>query len=342
MDNASPLVCICIPTYNSENTIKESLESIISQSYSNIVIRVVDNASTDKTLSIVNSMAKHSLRIHRHPENIGAEGNFNRCIQLADGKYTAIFHADDIYEPDMVAKQVAFLEANLNAGAVFTEANLINESNTVIGALHLPRGIRLKTRVYDFEYMIKAVLRHANFFICPSFMVRTRIYKDEIKVWRGDLFGSGADLDVWLRILKGYQIGHIPQRLMNYRISDNQFSSKVRLDTEPSTLFKIVDYYLQDKSIMNMLSHEDILCYQALERRDKVMRAVNLFLLNRPKEAQLLIRDVMSNAAVHASFKTRSGLFTIVIGIYLSLILRLKLYKIGEKSLNYMKQVLRK
>jgi glycosyltransferase involved in cell wall biosynthesis len=342
MGNTLPLVCICVPTYNAAETIKETLESILLQTYSNIVIHIVDNASTDGTLRVVESIANNRVKIHKHVENSGAEGNFNRCIQLAGGKYTAIFHADDIYEPDIVAKQVAFLEKNSCVGAVFTEASLIDKYNNKIGVLGLPRGVELKTGIYDFKYMMKAVLKYANFFICPSFMVRTEVYQNEIKIWRGECFGSGADLDVWLRILKQHHIGHIPERLMRYRISDSQHSSNVRLDTSPSALFKIIDSYLKDQSIKDMLDHEDMLGYKALERRDRVMRAVNLVLINRPGDARLLINDSVSIDAFRASMKTRSGLFTLVIGIYLQLILAVRLYQIGKKSLKYMKRAMYK
>lgn len=110
MSNASPLACICVPTYNAAGTIRETLESILSQTYSNLVVHISDNASTDDTLKIIESMADHRVAIHRHDVNVGGEGNFNRCIQMAEGKYTAIFHADDIYEPEMVERQVEFLE----------------------------------------------------------------------------------------------------------------------------------------------------------------------------------------------------------------------------------------
>jgi hypothetical protein len=99
---------------------------------------------------------------------------------------------------------------------------------------------------------------------------------------------------------------------------------------------------LKDQSIRDILDHEDILGYQALERRDRVMRAVNLLLINQPEDARLLINDTVSIDALRASMETRSGLFTLVIGVYLHLILTMRLYQIGKKSLNYMKRVMHK
>ncbi len=237
MRDHPPLVCICIPTYNAAATIRETLKSILDQSYPNLVIHVSDNASTDDTLKVVESVSDGRVHLHRQDKNIGAEGNFNRCIQLAEGKYTAIYHADDLYEPDMVSSQVAFLEAHPEAGAVFTEASTIDETGNKIGEIRLPNGIASSDGLYDFATMLKAVLRHSNFFICPSVMVRTQVYQQEIKCWRGELFRSSADLDLWLRILQQHPVGYLPKRLMRYRISSDQWSAKVRLGTERADFF---------------------------------------------------------------------------------------------------------
>lgn len=342
MSNEPPLVSICIPTYNAAASIQEMLESILAQTYGNLVIHISDNASTDETLKIIESVADSRVTIHRNDENIGGEGNFNRCIQLAEGKYTAIFHADDIYEKDMVAKQVAFLEDNPEAGAVFTEASLIDGAGKTIGDIRLPQGIASKKGLYDFSTMFKAVLRNSNFFICPSVMVPTQVYQQEIKCWRGDLFKSSADLDLWLRILQRHLIGVLPERLMRYRISNSQWSARVRLKTERADFFLVIDYYLAQEQVRALLDSEDLRNYRWLERRDRIMRATNLFLTDHPQEAKGLLHDIYSRDALGAAFKTRRGMFVMLVGIYVRLLVLLRLDKIGKASLTCMKQVARK
>lgn len=339
MGNKLPLVCICMPTFNSASTVRETLDSILAQTYSNLVVHISDNASTDDTITVIESIADSRVTIHQHAENIGGEGNFNRCIQMAEGTYTAIFHADDIYEPNMVAKQVAFLEAHLEAGAVFTEASLINETGNKFGSIHLPKTLVAKNGLYDFVTMFKAVLRHGNFFICPSVMVRTHIYKQEIKVWRGELFGSSADLDVWLRILQKHLMGHIQEPLICYRISKNQFSARVRLETKRGVIFKIFDHYLGQDEVRGMLNAKDMLNYKRLERRDRLMRALNLFLMDCPQEAAQLLNDIHSSDALYAAFKSRRGLLTLIVGWYVKLLVSLNLNRIGKISLAYMKRM---
>lgn len=117
------------------------------------------------------------------------EGNFNRCIALAKGKYTAIYHADDIYEPEMVAAQVEFLESHPQASAVFTEAALIDQSDNFIGEIHQPASLAAGRPLHDFPEVFKAVLEHSNFLICPSVMALTSVYQNDIRAWRGSYSG---------------------------------------------------------------------------------------------------------------------------------------------------------
>lgn len=338
----SPLVCICIPTYNVAGTVRKTLESILTQSYSNLVVHVSDNASTDETVSIVSAIADSRVHIHRHEVNVGGEGNFNRCIQLSEGKYTAIFHADDIYEQEMVAKQVAFMEANLEAAAVFTEAITIDEMGKRIGQIVLPDEIVSKGGLYDFNKMFKAVLRYSNFFVCPSVMVRTQIYKQEIGSWLGDRFKTSADLDVWLRILLNHPVGYLKEQLMRYRISSNQWSAKVRLGTERSDFFLVTDYYLAQEFVQSLLTASDIRNYNELERRDRVMRAVNLFITGYPRQVNSLIFDVFYLDTLRSALSNKRGLFVLLIGTYLKLLVLLRLNLIGKISLTYMKSWARK
>lgn len=342
MSEGVPLVSLCIPTYNAGETVRETLESILAQSYTNLVVHVSDNASTDDTLNIVESMADRRIIVHRHNENIGGEGNFNRCIGYGEGKYTAIFHADDLYEPEMVSRQVAFLEANPAAGAVFTEAVMIDETSKRIGEIRLPKEISCQIGLCNFETIFKAVLRHSNFFICPSAMVRTDIYRNEIRSWRGEMFRTSADLDVWLRILRKYRIGFLPEQLMRYRVGINQGSAHLRLKTERSDFFLVMDHYMAENSIHSLLQPDDFRNYRWLDRRNRVKRAVNLFLTDRSRQARELLYDIGSLDALETLIKTRRGLIVLLVGLYMVMMDSVGFNRIGKIPLRYIHRVLRK
>ena len=333
-----PLVCICIPTFNAERTIGESLDSIIKQRYQNLDIHIVDNASSDATLEVVARFRDSRISIHRNDINVGGERNFNRCAQLARGKYTAIFHADDIYEVDMVGAQVAFLEANSAVGAVFTEAKLINELGAFIGEVKFPQGFGSTNYLYDFWEILKGVLKHSNFLICPSAMVRSDIYQSEHIRWRGELFSSSADLDVWLRIAQRCPIGLIPLSLMRYRLSNGQFSASVRAQTERADFFLVIDYYLDQDIIRSKLEEKDFKNYAALERRDNIKRAVNFFLAGKTVMASVVL-DVSFWDDVKMAFESKKGFIVLIASAYLRILLLLKLNKFGQITLIFMKRV---
>jgi glycosyltransferase involved in cell wall biosynthesis len=339
MSSLTPLVCICIPTYNAEKTIAATLRSVLDQTYSNLKIQVVDNDSTDRTLAVVESSPDERITLHRNAANLGAEGNFNRCIQLAKGKYTAIFHADDIYEPEMVATQVAFLQQHPQAGAVFTEAKLIDEKSQFIGEIRTPGTLSSPDHLYDFKTIFKAVLQHSNFLICPSVLVRTSVYQEDIKAWRGELFGSGADLDVWLRIAKYHAIGILRAPLMRYRIGQSQWSARIRMSTSRGEIFRIVDHYLEDLPTREILSNQDWENYKRLDRRDRIGRAVNLYLTGDPENASQLCYDVYSWNALTAALETRRGFMVLVLGVYVKFLVFSGLHKLGRSSLTYMKRM---
>lgn len=337
-----PLVCICIPTYNAAATVRETLTTILAQTYPNFVVHVSDNASTDDTIRVIESLADPRIIIHRNESNIGGEGNFNRCIRLAEGKYTAIYHADDLYEPEMVEKQVAFLEAHPQAGAVFTEAKLIDEHGKVFGQIGFPAGLGSFDTQYDFKTVFKAVLRHSNFFICPSVMARTTVYQEDVKCWRGELFKSSADLDVWLRIAQMRGVGLLPLPLMRYRISSSQFSANLRARTQRADFFLVTDHYLAQSEVQDMLASADKQYYARLERTDRVVRAVNLYVHGREREAGELCRGVVSGEAVRASFSGKRDLITLAAGMLVSLLVLSRLSAIGRPLLLKLKRIIRK
>jgi glycosyltransferase involved in cell wall biosynthesis len=342
MSTNFPLVCICIPTYNVADTIIETLESVLCQTYPNFIVHISDNASTDGTLARIASIPDPRVVVHANADNVGGEGNFNRCIELGQGEFTAIFHADDIYLPNMIESQVKYFLDHPKAGAVCTAASLIDETGREIGSIDLPKDIPGNNGLYDFNTMFKAVLRHSNFFVCPSFMFRTSILQREIRSWRGDLFGSSADLDVWLRILRHHPIGHLPEHLIRYRISSKQFSALVRIETAPAAIFAVLKHYLEDEWVRAQIDPVDILNYRRLERRDRFMRAINLVLVKRPDEASQLLGDIFSRDAFFAAFQSRRGAIVFLGGVTVKFLLFLRLQSLNIAALAYLKKVTRK
>ena len=325
-------------------TLAATLDSVLSQTYQNLLVQVVDNASTDNTVGVVNSFSDPRLSVHQNLENIGGEGNFNRCIALSRGKYTAIYHADDLYEPTMVEKQVSFLEAHPTARAVFTEASLIDETGAFIGAIRQPTELAAAGFLHNFPVVFKAILKHSNFLICPSVMAPTSVYKNDVKCWRGDLFGPSGDLDVWLRMLLGGPVGILPEALMRYRISSSQWSAKVRLDTRRADFFTVMDHYLAMDGVRAQLTAADMESYDRLEQRDKAMRAANAFLQDQLDTARQLCAEVLTWRSFRDALQSRRGLLVFLLAGYVQLALLLfsGVHKPAKSLLMRLKQAINK
>ena len=117
MDIRWPKVTICVPVRNGARTIRRTLDSILAQDYPNFDVIVSDNCSDDNTADIVREYKKQGVQYYFNPKleewvdknwNC-AESNWNYVLSLAKGTFIALYHADDLYMPTMVSRQVEFL-----------------------------------------------------------------------------------------------------------------------------------------------------------------------------------------------------------------------------------------
>ncbi len=102
-DNVHPLVTIAIPTYNrADGYLKQTIQSAVSQTYTNIEIIVSDNCSTDNTEIVVKGFNDPRIRYFKHSKSIGYIGNANFCVEQARGDYLLLLHDDDLIDHDFV------------------------------------------------------------------------------------------------------------------------------------------------------------------------------------------------------------------------------------------------
>ncbi|NLJ19748.1 MAG: glycosyltransferase, partial [Bacteroidales bacterium] len=121
-------VSIVLSSYNHEKYIKKAIDSALNQTFSDFELIIWDDASSDTSWQIISSYTDPRIRAFRNEKNLGG-GNAKKAItEIAVGEYIAIHHSDDIWEPDKLEKQVAFLDANPEIGAVFSQAQIIDEN----------------------------------------------------------------------------------------------------------------------------------------------------------------------------------------------------------------------
>lgn len=126
------LVSIIMPTYNCSQFIRESIDSVLAQTYTNWELLIVDDCSIDNTEEIVAMYKDPRIRYMRNEQNFGAALTRNKALREAKGRYVAFLDSDDLWLPEKLKKQIAFMEKN---GYAFTyhEYTEIDEESKPLG-----------------------------------------------------------------------------------------------------------------------------------------------------------------------------------------------------------------
>ena len=106
------LVSIIMPSYNTAPYIRETIQSVLDQTYQNWELIIVDDCSTDNTDGVVASIKDDRIRYLKNEKNSGAAVSRNRALREAEGRWIAFLDSDDVWMPDKLEKQVSFMEKN--------------------------------------------------------------------------------------------------------------------------------------------------------------------------------------------------------------------------------------
>jgi len=313
------LVSIVVPVYNGERYLRESLDSILAQRYGPIEVLVMDDASTDSTPAIVASYGQR-VRSFRQARNRGIYGNVNDGIASAQGDYIALYHADDLYEPDIVQNEVEFLERYPQAGAVFCKHIMIDPAGHEEGRLVLPAEVRGE-RPLDYLAVLNSLLKFKNAFLtCASAMVRASIYR-EIGGYRDAEFRNTADLDMWLRIARRSSIGVLDRHLFRYRFGHGNSAQRYhQLRTDSERFFTIMDLYLSEGS-RALAVPEALAAYEAHRAEDQLTRCLSAYVLGRLGEGRVILQKFRASRLLASPVVERGRLM--VLFLALTVLLRL-------------------
>lgn len=243
-----PLVSICIPTYNSALFLEQTLNAIAAQTYKHIEVIISDNASTDETPDIIQPYCdRYGWTFYRNEVNIGAGNNFNKLLELANGEYIAIYHADDIYDPTIVEKSVQAFQQSDNIGLVGTMGFVIDSNNQILHPYHLPATLESIKQPLDFDGVFHGIISSGQsgiLFITPSVMVRKECY-DKLGSFKiHGKYKSAGDYEMWLRIAKEHLTYIINEPLIRYRIHPGQGSElEIRQNLEVYDIVTVLDDY---------------------------------------------------------------------------------------------------
>tara|TARA_R110000868_G_scaffold40945_2_gene140579 strand:- start:2872 stop:3654 length:783 start_codon:yes stop_codon:yes gene_type:complete len=207
-----PLVSILIPTLNSEKFISESIRSVQNQTYTNWEIILVDDCSTDATLSLVMELALKDQRIHfsKLTKNSGTGVARNSALAAAKGQYIAFLDADDLWKPEKLKKQIDFL-INKNLPFTFSFYDCIDEKgNSLNKRVEAPLHLSYRQLFFCNYVGNLTAIYDVNFFgKIPISSIRKR-----------------QDWMLWLTVLKKIKVAHVvPESLAYYRVRTDSIST---------------------------------------------------------------------------------------------------------------------
>ncbi len=285
-----PLVTVVVPVFNGARYLRESLDSILAQSYSNMEVLVFDDASTDETPQVIASYGD-AVRGYRQPQNRGIYENANAGIAAARGELIAVYHADDVYHPTIVEREVDFLVRHPEAGAVFCADVFIDAEGREYARLQLPPEVR-GDRPLGFPVVLNGLLNYKNaFLVCPSAMVRASVYR-ELGPYRQAQFRNTSDLDMWLRISRRHAIGILEEYLLRYRHFHGSSAQRYHhLRTAPENYFGIMDFHLEDGG-REVATREALAAYETHRAVDRVKTVISYYILGQLGEAREALRTV--------------------------------------------------
>ena len=255
-----PLISVVIPAYNAEKTIKETIESVLEQTWTDLEIIVINDGSTDSTLEIVNGMDAPQLKVFSYA-NGGVSASRNRGIALAKGEYIAFLDADDLWTSDKLEAQFKALQDHPEAVLAYSWTDYIDEQGQF---LYPGSHITVNGDVY-------AQLLLGNFLENGS---NPLIRKDALTAI-GNFDQSlppAEDWDLFLRLAARYPFIAVPSAQVLYRISKNSASANI-VRQEQQCLKVLERAYAQSPKSLQSLKKQSLanlyqyLTFKALESK---------------------------------------------------------------------------
>jgi glycosyltransferase involved in cell wall biosynthesis len=211
-----PDISVILPAYNAERYIQLSINSVLSQSFGNFELIVINDGSTDRTEEIIRSFSDERINYIKNSENRGLSASYNIGVRAARGRYIARMDADDLCDERRFERQLGFMEKNPQVGIVGSDILLIDEAGRLIGKARKPAShARLK-----WASLFSTPLFH------PSIMARTEIMKENPY---DESLANSEDYELWSRLLffGDVRLSNMRIPLLRYRVFPHSFTQKL-------------------------------------------------------------------------------------------------------------------
>ena len=224
-------ISVLLPVYNAEKYISEAVASILSQTYTNFELIILDDGSTDRSMSIIQGFNDSRIRIASNESNSGLIYTLNKGLKLAKGEYIARMDADDISLPTRFEKQVEFLDAHPEVGVLGTNYETFGKESK-------------KSNLFCLNNEIRVVKYFENPICHPSVMIRKAVIEANNIAYRND-FLHMEDWGFWMDLSKHTELRNLPETLLKYRLEGQNITVKNH-ESLKARMFKLYQTFLPD------------------------------------------------------------------------------------------------
>ena len=219
------LVSVIMPSYNTAKFIKETIESVLNQTYQNFEIIIVDDCSTDNTDEVVAEIKDERIKYIKNEKNSGAAISRNRALREAKGKWIAFLDSDDVWLPEKLEKQIAFMKKNGYAFS-YTQYEEMDEDSNLSGVYVTGPKKITKTGMYNY---------------CWPGCLTVMYDADVIGIVQIEDLKKNNDYAMWLKAIRKADCYLLPEKLAKYRIRGGSISrhSKTKLIKHHYLLYRV-------------------------------------------------------------------------------------------------------
>ena len=270
----TPLVSVVIPAYKSAEYLKESLQSIVNQTYRNLEILVLDDTPVDDgAQDIIQKLNDSRIRYIKSEKRLGLVRSINKGIRLSKGLYIARMDTDDIAHKERIERQVNYLLTHRDVGIVGSSCYTVDSHGHLIGYISFP--------AQDAE--IKAKLLFNSAFVHSSVVIRRDLL---MRFPYNESCSCCEDYELWTRLAAETHFHNLDEKLVKYRlISQSAMSSQLQ------RLKKDNDYYLKHTAILRM-AYDNILSYYGTTGNELHQEYTDLLFAKKIKKYSIRDREI--------------------------------------------------
>ncbi len=225
-----PQITVLMPVHNGEKYLREAIDSIINQTYTDFEFLIINDGSTDSSRDIILSSDDLRIRLVDNDENMGLTKSLNKGIRHAAGEYIARQDADDVSYPKRLEKQVRFLERNRDHAAVGSCIHIINKKSKIKGTLRKP----LESDLISETLQKNNCIAHGSVLMRKNGLLEVGLYDESIDV--------AQDYDLFIRLSEKFKLANLPDILYGWR------NRKGNISNERRQLQRLYNKIIQDRA----------------------------------------------------------------------------------------------